>query len=87
MAVLPGIVLLAFSVIYPNALGMGDGIVMIICGFITDTYGILLILCLAMSGLILSSLFAGNRNTKMPFIPYITVAFCIIKFIYIHNVC
>lgn len=87
MAVLPGIVLLVFSVIYPNALGMGDGIVMIICGFITDTYGILLILCLAMSGLILSSLFAGNRNTKMPFIPYITVAFCIIKFIYIHNVC
>lgn len=79
--VMPGLLLLGISFATKNA-GYGDGIVMLILGMVLNgrkslmIFGISLF-CIAICSLTLLVLRKAGRSTKIPYLPFLTVAWLI----------
>lgn len=78
VGLIPGTLLFILSRLTDEKVGQGDGILLIILGFLIGFDGILVILCI---GLFLQSLLAclllilkkGDKQTKIPFVPFLLV--------------
>ena len=83
MASLLGIVFLLISWISPAMVGMGDGICILLLGFLWEWYEILTMCAIALlmagvMGGVLLVLKKVTRKTKMPFVPFLFVAAVVI---------
>lgn len=80
----PGLVLMLISWIKPMALGMGDGICVLLLGFVwgfEDLLGICLLAFIAASviGVILIVIKKATRATRFPFVPFLFIASIVIS--------
>lgn len=79
LALIPGLVLIIMAFLLKEKIGYGDGLVMMITGMTMGFYKAVNILCIAfllsaVCSVILLSIKKADRNTKLPFIPFITAA-------------
>lgn len=81
--VLPGVFLLLISFVTSQAVGYGDGLVMVLIGLLLD---INMVTSLLLTALILSSVVSvlaliskkANRQTRLPFMPFLLIAWLIV---------
>lgn len=83
---IPGLVLLFVSLLTSEAVGKGDGLVLIAVGIYTGFWAAMTILCLALFlcsfiNLCRLVLHKINRKDRVAFIPYLTLAFMGVMFI------
>lgn len=82
-AIAPGIVFIVIS-ICSKKVGLADGIVLGCVGIVEGHWGCL---CMLTTGLLVTAVFSGillllkraDTNTEMPFLPFLTVGWLIIK--------
>lgn len=82
MGAVPGILLLCIGKVFRDALGLGDGLVVLVSGLYMGIWGILGSLALA---LLLASIWAGflmifkkkGGKTSFPFVPFLTAAYAV----------
>lgn len=82
MGLLPGIILLGFSVTTKECIGKGDGLVMVAMGILL---GVEKTIALFMISLFLSAIVAAfligvrrvEKNYEIPFVPFLTVGMCL----------
>lgn len=87
IGMLPGIFLILFSFLTKEKIGYGDGFILIFAGFLLGikcAFFILLsgMLCCALLSVIILILKKGNRNTALPFVPFLIlpcILYCFIK--------
>ena len=82
LGALPGIAMTGLSYI-TDKVGKGDGVVLIIMGLFENCFFVTLASCMACFGLavfsgILLVLHKAGRNTRMPFVPFLTAAYLIL---------
>jgi prepilin signal peptidase PulO-like enzyme (type II secretory pathway) len=83
LAMLLGFIMILISKVTKEAIGIGDGIILVVMGLFTGVYNNLLIL---LYGLILSSIVSCfflitkklDKKDKIPFIPYLLAGYIII---------
>ncbi len=85
---LPGLLLILLSVISPGHIGIGDGMMIAICGIYTDFTGSVSIIFLSCTSAvifyILKKVFLKiNIPKSYPLAPFLLFSFCIISFLYI----
>lgn len=79
--IIPGIIVFGIAWMTREAVGYGDGAVIVVCGIylgILETIALLfyaLLLCSAMSAVLLM-LKRGGRKTEVPFVPHLLFGFC-----------
>ena len=75
-ALLPGILLLAFSLLTDGRIGMGDGLVLLAMGFWTEAIEIWLVpvLALAMAAVAGMLFLRQRREAELPFVPFLLAA-------------
>ena len=84
---LPGIPLIVFSFLTKEKIGYGDGFILIFAGFLLGIKCALFILlsgmlCCALVSVILLILKKGDRNTTLPFVPFLIlpcILYCFVK--------
>ena len=82
MGLMPGLLLLGVSFATKNA-GYGDGIAMLILGMVLKggkslaVFGISLF-CIAVFSLILLAVRKAGRNTRIPYLPFLTLAWILV---------
>ena len=79
LGILPGLVFLIIARI-TGKIGYADGAVLLVIGLAEDYLTSLFVLCMSLFGaaiisLLLVFLHRVNRNTRLPYIPFLTVAF------------
>jgi len=87
LSVIPGLFLVALSFITEGKVGMGDGIVTAMLG---PALGLEKSIYVLMGALILNSLLSGilllfkkaGKNTRIPFVPFLTTALGVVTFVY-----
>jgi leader peptidase (prepilin peptidase)/N-methyltransferase len=77
--ILPGIFLLLISFVTNQAMGYGDGLVILLIGLLLEininmTFIMMALLLSAVASLIILILKKGNRNTRLPFMPFLLTA-------------
>lgn len=83
-ALIPGVLAIVFSKLTKEVMGVGDGITFIIMGFFLSLEHLLSVgmLAFAMAGVIaffLLVVFRKRGNYRMPFLPFLAVAYYLIK--------
>lgn len=83
LGALPGIALTALSYV-SDKVGKGDGVVLIILGLSENCSFVIAVTCIACITLsvfsgILCALRRAGRNTPMPFVPFLTGAYLVVK--------
>ncbi len=84
---LPGIPLIVFSFLTKEKIGYGDGFILIFAGFLLGIRCAVFILlsgmlCCALVSVILLILKKGDRNTTLPFVPFLIlpcILYCFVK--------
>lgn len=83
IAALPGILLFLLGLLSPAHIGIGDGLMITICGIYTgfsDIIPIIFISCLGgLLFIVINFLFTKHLCKKVPFAPFLLISFCIIK--------
>lgn len=84
LGAVPGALLIALS-FYTNKIGRGDGMVVTLIGMSESCTFAAVMMCLACLMLSAVSVFLmlmhkATKNTRMPYIPFVTLAYVIIKF-------
>lgn len=79
LAYIPGTIFLFVSWIKPAMIGMGDGICILLLGFLWEWYEVLKVCVLALllagvTGVLLLTLKKATGKTQMPFVPFLFVA-------------
>lgn len=82
LGAVPGI-MLSFIAIITKKVGMADGIVLTLLGMLTDYCTVMQILCLSMIimallSIILLVLKRIKKNSELPYLPFLTMAFLVI---------
>ena len=80
LGVVPGILVLLLSYFTHGKIGMGDGVVMMVCGTVLSLFENLLLLFLALVlsaavGAVLMMFRRVKRSYIMPFVPFICISF------------
>ena len=80
--ILPGLFFLIISFITKQALGYGDGVIIVLIGLLADvqimiTFVLIALLISAVTSIFILLFKKGNRETKLPFMPFLLVAWCI----------
>lgn len=79
---MPGLILLLTALITNESIGYGDGLIITITGLkldiqITVTFILIAFLLSTITSVFLLITKKGNRQTKLPFMPYLLMAWCI----------
>lgn len=82
---MPGIFLLMIAFITKEAIGYGDGFVILLIGLMLDIqisirFILIALLLSALASISLLFLKKGDRQTRIPFIPFLLMAWCIYIF-------
>jgi len=83
LRLMPGAFLILIAFITNQALGYGDGVVVILIGMMLDfqitiTFILIAFLLSAITSIFILITKKGNRQTKLPFIPFLLVSWCIL---------
>ncbi|MBO5210160.1 MAG: prepilin peptidase [Lachnospiraceae bacterium] len=78
LAVLPGCFLLLISFLTREKVGYGDGLLLVIIGLFTGFYRCMIILCISLilisiSSLALLCMRKVTRNSRLPFVPFMAL--------------
>lgn len=81
IGLMPGLIFLLFAWL-TKKVGYGDGWLLLILGFVLGYYQCVTILMISLllasiTAIILLVFYHVKRNTKLPFIPFLTAAICI----------
>ncbi|MCL2717868.1 MAG: prepilin peptidase [Lachnospiraceae bacterium] len=80
--IMPGIFLLLIAFVTNQAIGYGDGIVILLIGLATDIHLVITFILIAFLLSAMVSIFIlisgkGNRQTRLPFMPFLLIAWCV----------
>lgn len=84
IGMIPGIVLAAISILSGEKIGMGDAITVTLCGVYLGVYPVLMLLMISfilttMVGVILIFLHKAKRDSYLPFVPFLAIAYGVIR--------
>lgn len=83
VGMIPGIILAGVSILSGEKIGMGDAITVTLCGVYLGLYPILMILMISfifttIVGVILILLHRAKRDSSLPFVPFLAIAYAVI---------